>query len=75
MRHLSRSRTVNKPSGVIVGLAALLIAAGNARADDTHYRGLPIGAHAIGLGGAFVGVADDASAAYFNPAGLSLAAT
>ena len=66
---------MNKPSGVIVGLAALLIAASNARADDTHYRGLPIGAHAIGLGGAFVGVADDASAAYFNPAGLSLAAT
>ena len=63
---------MNKPSGVIAGLAALFLIAGGARADDTHYRGLPIGAHSIGLGGAFTGVADDASAAYFNPAGLAL---
>ncbi len=30
-----------------------------------------IGARAIGLGGAFVSVADDASAVYWNPAGLT----
>ena len=57
------------------GLAALLLIAGEARADDTHYRSIPIGAHAIGLGGAFAGVADDASAAYFNPAWLALDGT
>lgn len=53
------------------------VAAGSsfASADDTHYRGIPIGAHAIGLGGAFTGVADDVSTAYFNPAGLSLGGT
>jgi len=66
---------VNRPSGVIAGLAALFLIAGGARADDTHYRALPIGAHSIGLGGAFTGVADDASAAYFNPAGLALGGT
>lgn len=57
---------------VIAGLTGLLLVSGGARADDTHYRGLPIGAHAIGLGGAFTGVADDASATYFNPAGMAL---
>ena len=46
-----------------------------ASADDTHYRSIPIGAHSIGLGGAFTGVADDASAGYFNPAGLALGGT
>jgi hypothetical protein len=30
-----------------------------------------VGVRAIGMGGAFVGVADDASAAYWNPAGLT----
>lgn len=65
---------MNWPLGVIASLA-LLLAAGGARADDTHYRAVPIGAHAIGLGGAFAGVADDASAAYFNPGGLALGRT
>jgi hypothetical protein len=31
----------------------------------------PVGVRAAGLGGAFVGVADDASATYWNPAGLA----
>ena len=34
------------------------------------YLGTGIGARALGLGTAFVGVADDFSAAYWNPAGL-----
>jgi len=66
---------VNRPLGVIAGLLAFVLVASGARADDTHYRAIPIGAHAIGLGGAFTGVADDASAAYFNPAGLALGGT
>lgn len=59
----------------MAGFGALLFVAAIARADDTHYRGIPIGAHAIGLGGAFAGVADDVSAAYFNPGGLALGGT
>ena len=60
---------------MIVGFAVLALSQGAARADDTHYRGIPIGAHSIALGGAFTGVADDGSAAYFNPAGLVLQST
>jgi hypothetical protein len=62
----------------LAGTATLLIAtsaSSHAVADDTNYRSVPIGAHAIGLGGAFAGVADDASAAFFNPAGLALGGT
>jgi long-subunit fatty acid transport protein len=59
----------------MAGVAALLLVASGARADDTHYRSVPIGAHAIALGGAFAGVADDASAAFYNPAGLALGGT
>ena len=33
--------------------------------------GMGIGARAIGLGGAFVAIADDASATFWNPAGLT----
>ena len=33
---------------------------------------LEIGARAAALGGAFVGLADDATAAYWNPAGVAL---
>lgn len=32
---------------------------------------LGVGSRALGMGGAFVGIADDASAAYWNPAGLT----
>ena len=31
-----------------------------------------VGARALGMGGAFVGAASDATAAYWNPAGLSM---
>lgn len=72
-RILSSNPSVLRRWGLISGsMAALLLVAVEARADDTHYRGIPIGAKAIGLGGAFTGVADDVSAAYFNPGGLAL---
>jgi len=35
-----------------------------------YYRSIPIGERAIGLGGAFTGVANDPSATYYNPAGI-----
>ena len=31
----------------------------------------PVGARPIGLGGAFVGISDDADAVFWNPAGLA----
>jgi hypothetical protein len=31
---------------------------------------VPVGARALGMGGAFVSVADDATTLYWNPAGL-----
>jgi hypothetical protein len=47
-----------------------------AYAADTKYAGsfldLGIGARALSLGGAYVAIADDGSAFYWNPAGLSL---
>jgi hypothetical protein len=44
-------------------------------AQDTQYGGDPLllgaGARALGLGGAFVAISDDATAFYWNPAGLT----
>ncbi len=38
--------------------------------QDSGFTNLPISVRAMGMGGAFVAVADDYSACYFNPAGL-----
>jgi len=46
-------------------------AVGNrADAQSLYYRTVPIGERAIGIGGAFTGVASDPSATYYNPAGI-----
>jgi long-chain fatty acid transport protein len=39
-------------------------------ADDNHYQNYLIGERALGLGGAFTAISDDASGTYYNPAGL-----
>jgi hypothetical protein len=58
-----------------LALAAVLSASTPARAaysgSTAAYERLPQGARAAGLGGAFTAVADDATAIYWNPAGLS----
>ena len=43
-----------------------------ASADDAHHRNNLIGDRALGTGGAWTGLADDPSAAYYNPAGLGI---
>lgn len=67
------------PVAFAVAVAVLVPALSHAgNEDDTKssnrnapYLRLGAGARALGMGGAFVGVADDATAAYWNPAGLT----
>jgi hypothetical protein len=56
----------------VVALAALLVAAGSPRASAQDFES--VGVRAQGLGGAFVAVADDATATWWNPAGLATGA-
>ncbi|MFN7132434.1 MAG: hypothetical protein ACK4N5_10140, partial [Myxococcales bacterium] len=42
-----------------------------ARAGEFHYRDIFIGARAGGMAGAMVGLADDPTAAWYNPGGLA----
>ena len=41
------------------------------KADQFHYQNILVGDRAIGMGGAFTGVSDDASGVFYNPAGLA----
>ena len=52
-------------------LACALLAAPIAHAQDTHHQNLAVGDRAIGMGGAFTGLATDQAAAWYNPAGLA----
>jgi tetratricopeptide (TPR) repeat protein len=58
---------------IVIGLAILLLAipawAGDAGQESPFVIG--VGARALGMGGGFVSVADDASAVFYNPAGLA----
>jgi long-chain fatty acid transport protein len=51
-------------------LTAVIWTIANYAAAQNYYRSSPIGQQAIGMGGAYTGLADDPSAAYYNPAGL-----
>jgi uncharacterized protein UPF0164 len=70
-----RSRLASWPTAL--ALAAILLAIASPRsAHATKYAGeflkMPAGARAMGMGGAFVAVGDDASAVMWNPAGIIL---
>lgn len=41
-----------------------------ARADEGRFQDYAVGARAMGLGGAFTAIADDASGIFYNPAGI-----
>jgi hypothetical protein len=59
---------------ILITFILLLVFHGWGNADVVNgldFLNVPVGARASGMGGAFVAVADDASAAYWNPAGLS----
>ena len=67
---------MKRPSLIGLLTLGLLLAAGRAEAQDTsRYAGDPLllgaGARALGMGSAFVAVSDDATAVYWNPAGLA----
>ncbi len=61
------TQTFILPIAVVSSLALTL----PSHADEYHYKNILIGSKAIGLGGAFTGIADDMSAVFYNPAGLS----
>lgn len=52
-------------------IVTALAASGLAHADVFHYSNVLIGDRAMGLGGAYTAVSDDASGVYYNPAGLA----
>lgn len=56
-----------------LSLAVSVLLAGQASADIYHYNNVIVGNRAMGMGGAFCAVADDASAVVYNPAGLAFA--
>jgi long-subunit fatty acid transport protein len=64
-----------KRKSVILGIVASLVAGlSTATAqEEVFQRGveLGIGSRALGMGGAYIGIADDYSASFWNPAGLS----
>src|SRR6266571_4963191 len=53
-----------------VCLSALIAAPAGATKYAAEFLKIPVGARAVGMGGAFVGVADDATAPFWNPAGM-----
>lgn len=55
---------------IIFGLILLSFSSSYATKYAGEFLSLGVGAKALGMGGAFVGVADDVTASYWNPSGL-----
>ena len=51
--------------------AAVVLLPGTGLGDEFHYSDVFMGPRASGLAGTMIGLADDPSAAYYNPAGLA----
>ena len=67
MRAFLHGRRRTAPGRLTGVCLAMLFTAASARAQSFE----TVGTRALGMGGAFVAVADDATAAYWNPAGLA----
>jgi hypothetical protein len=52
------------------GATAQVVSSGNSGTTSANFLKMGVGARASALGGAFVAIADDATASYWNPAGL-----
>jgi len=77
MNHSTRRKQPLRRAISLTGALALLALASHApaaHANDTHYQNLLLGQRAMGMGGAFVALADDPSASFYNPGGLALSA-
>src|ERR1051325_3344082 len=61
-----------KPIRALVAPGLALLAAAPARAPKypAEFLKIPVGARAVGMGGAFAAVADDATSPFWNPAGM-----
>jgi hypothetical protein len=66
----ARAGTLTRLGAGVGGWLLVVAGALPVRADPFHFQGIPLGQRAIGFGGAFTAVADDPSAAFYNPAGL-----
>src|SRR5512136_3110003 len=58
-------------AGRVFGMALLASALGASLASANGFNLNGVGSKAIGMGGAFIGLADDPSAVFWNPAGLT----
>jgi hypothetical protein len=71
---MTREAVSHRVVSLIIAVVATLVTAGAVLAEDRPgvvSLELPIGPRAVGMGSAFVSIADDATAMYWNPAGLS----
>src|SRR5712691_2985046 len=61
-----------KPIRVLLAmcLSALVAVPAGATKYAAEFLKIPVGARAVGMGGAFVSVADDATSPFWNPAGM-----
>lgn len=57
----------------LISFACVYLQAQTSFADQFHYNNVLVGDRAIGLGGAYGAIADDASGVFYNPAGLGFA--